>query len=89
MDIEKMENLLYQILAVILIERMVKMAKTREIACENYLYEGKCKKNREGTFRKYCQKCNLYKAKRGGIPARKDLRRKKIEDARRRDERFF
>lgn len=63
------------------------MAKTREIACQFYQFEGGCAKGRDGTFRKYCQKCDWYKAKRGGIPARQDLRRKKKEDAYRNDQR--
>lgn len=63
------------------------MAKTREIACIYYQFEGSCAKGRAGTFRKACQKCDWYKPKKGGIPARQDLRRKKQEDARRRDER--
>lgn len=61
------------------------MAKTREIACQFYEYEGGCLKGREGTFNKACQKCKLYKALPGGRPAKKDLRRQKKEDLRRRD----
>ena len=59
--------------------------KSREIACEYYLYETACSKGREGTFRKACQTCNKYKAKKGGQPARKNLRKQKREDAERRD----
>lgn len=59
--------------------------KNREIACQFYEYEGRCLKGREGTFRKACQKCKLYKAIKGGRPARKDLRRQKREDIRRKD----
>ena len=61
--------------------------KDREIACEYYMNEGNCAKGREGTFRKYCQRCKLYTPMSGGQPARKDLRRKKREDARRKDNR--
>lgn len=53
------------------------MAKDREIACEFYDHEGVCLKNHEGTFRSHCQVCKDYRAKRGGIPFRKDLRREK------------
>lgn len=53
------------------------MAKSREIACEFYLNEGNCRKGRDGTFRKQCQICNLYKPIRGGQPARPDTRREK------------
>ena len=55
------------------------MAKDREIACENNVCEGECTKGREGTFRNYCQTCNLYKPVRGGIPARKNLKKEKTE----------
>lgn len=59
--------------------------KNREIACIYYLCEGECQKGRKGTFRKACQHCDLYSPISGGEPARKDLRRKKREDARRKD----
>lgn len=53
------------------------MASTREVACIYYKWEGECSKGREGTFRKACQTCNKYKAKKGSMPARKNLKRKK------------
>lgn len=62
--------------------------KDRETACVYYLCEGECSKGREGTFRKYCQRCKLYTPLAGAEPARKDLRRKKREDARRKDKKF-
>lgn len=59
------------------------MAKDREIVCKYYECEGKCSKGREGTFRHYCQKCNKYNPVKGRLPARKNLKRKKIEKIRR------
>ena len=55
------------------------MAKTREIQCVYYLNEGNCAKGRDGTFTRKCQTCNLYKAKKGARPRRKDLRKEKNE----------
>ena len=63
------------------------MAKTREIACKYYKFEGGCEKGRKGTFYKYCQKCDWYIPVKFGTPARKDLRRQKKEDAFRYDRR--
>ena len=54
------------------------MATTREIACE-------CAKGREGTFRKACQTCKKYKAKKGSLPARQNLKRQYIEQIREHD----
>lgn len=51
--------------------------KDREIACKYYIAEKQCSKGREGTFRKYCQKCSLYLALPGGRPARKNLKHEK------------
>lgn len=59
------------------------MAKDREIVCKYYLYEGSCSKGREGTFRHKCQTCNLYEPKKGTVPARKNLRKTKLEKIRR------
>lgn len=56
--------------------------KEREIACIYYEAEGRCQKGRDGTFRKACQRCDWYKAVKGGRPARKDLRRQKKEEVR-------
>ena len=53
--------------------------KDREIACEFYEHEGCCTKGREGTFRKQCQICDIYKPVRGGQPARKNLKNEKKE----------
>ena len=61
------------------------MAKDREVVCKYYECEGKCKKGREGTFRKACQTCKKYKAKEGSLPARKNLKRQKAEKIRERD----
>ena len=61
------------------------MAKDRNTVCEFYNYEGGCSKGREGTFKKYCQTCQIYKAKKGAIPARKNLKREKMEEAKKRD----
>ena len=58
---------------------MLKMAKDRERVCEYYINEGNCRKGHEGTFRKCCQTCYDYKAKKGAIPRRKDLRKEKRE----------
>ena len=55
------------------------MAKTREIACVHYLYEGSCDLGKDGTFRGHCQICPSYKKKPGGKPARTDTRRQKAE----------
>ena len=61
------------------------MATTREIACEFYKWEGECAKGREGTFRKACQTCKKYKAKKGSLPARQNLKKQKAEKIRERD----
>lgn len=55
------------------------MGKTREIACSFYNYEGDCQKGHKGTFNKCCQFCKDYRAKRGSMPRRQDLRKKKKE----------
>ena len=57
----------------------------REVACEYYEYEHSCTKGREGTFRKACQTCKKYKAKKGGFPARKNLKKQKAEKIKMRD----
>ena len=57
----------------------MKMAKTREVACENYICEGNCAKGRSGEFRGQCQHCDLYVPIKGGRPRRKDLRQEKKE----------
>jgi hypothetical protein len=61
------------------------MASNREIACQYYMYEGGCSKGRKGTFYKSCQTCKKYVAVKGGEPARKNLKRQKIQAARKRD----
>lgn len=55
------------------------MAKTREIVCEYYEYEGSCTKGREGTFYGKCQTCDKYNPKQGAKPNRVDNRRKKLD----------
>lgn len=62
--------------------------KTREVACEFYECEGSCSKGRAGFFRKTCQTCSKYVKKAGGQPARPNLRRKKLEDIRRKEDRY-
>ena len=57
----------------------------REVSCMYYKWEGECAKGREGTFRKACQTCKKYKAKKGGLPARQNLKRQKAEKIRERD----
>lgn len=61
------------------------MAKTREIACIHYVCEGNCDLGKEGTFRKKCQTCKTYKKKPGALPARVDLRKKKLKDIQRKE----
>ena len=61
------------------------MAQTREVACEFYKWEGECSKGRAGTFRDACQTCKKYKAKKGAVPARKNLKKQKAEKIRERD----
>ena len=56
--------------------------RDREISCVSYLYEGKCAKGHKGLFRKTCQTCPDYVAVRGGRPARKNLKREKLEKIR-------
>lgn len=64
------------------------MARDREIACEFYQCEGSCTKGRAGTFRVQCQTCNKYSPIKGGALSRPNLRRKKMEDIRKREEKF-
>lgn len=61
------------------------MAATREIACAFYEYEGSCMKGREGTFWESCQTCRKYQPRKGGEPARRNLKKQKIEKSRERD----
>lgn len=62
------------------------MASEREVVCVHYKWEGgECAKGREGTFRKICQTCKKYKAKKGSLPARQNLKRQKIEKIREHD----
>jgi hypothetical protein len=55
------------------------MAKDREVACESYVCEGECKKGKPGTFRNYCQTCKAYRPIKGGLPARRNLKKEKTE----------
>ena len=57
----------------------------REVSCIYYEYEHGCSKGREGTFRDVCQTCNKYKPKKGGTPARQNLKKKKAEKIKERD----
>ena len=57
----------------------------REVACIYYVNEGNCLKGKEGTFRKACQICKKYRPKKGGNPARKNLKKHKIEKDKERD----
>ena len=50
----------------------------REIACIYYEYEGSCLKGRKGLFRSTCQICKKYTPRKGGVPARKNLKREKM-----------
>ena len=61
------------------------MGSEREVACIYYKWEGECKKGREGTFRKACQTCKKYKAKKGSLPARQKIKKQKIEKIREHD----
>ena len=61
------------------------MSKERTIACQYYMCEGDCALDREGTFWRYCQHCPDYIAIRGGKPARKNLKKEKLRDARKRE----
>ena len=70
-------------------ERTIKMARDRERACEHYLNEGNCRKGHEGTFKRCCQTCHDYVAKKGAVPRRKDLRKEKREKWFRNDENFL
>ena len=45
----------------------------------SYNNEDNYRKKHEGTFRKCCQTCYDYKAKKGAMPRRKDLRKEKRE----------
>lgn len=58
------------------------MVSEREVACVHYKWEGECAKGREGTFRKACQTCKKYKAKKAAfLLARilKNKRQRKLE----------
>ncbi len=59
--------------------------RDREIACVFYEHEGSCLKGKAGTFRKACQTCGKYKPKIGGAPARKNLKKQKMEKIRTKD----
>ena len=53
--------------------------KDREIACIHYVCEGNCDLGKEGTFRKQCQICRVYRPIPGGRPARPNLKHQKKE----------
>jgi hypothetical protein len=50
----------------------------REIPCIYYKWEGECAKGREGTFRDACQTCKKYKPKKGAVPAKRNLKKQKL-----------
>ena len=58
-------------------EEAIIVAKTREIACQHYKYEGCCDLGKKAEFRGHCQVCPSYSALKGGRPARLDKRRQK------------
>lgn len=53
--------------------------KTREIACQHYIYEHNCDLGKEAEFYGHCQTCKTYSAKRGGKAARTDNRKQKLD----------
>lgn len=55
--------------------------KEREIACQYYQFEKSCSIGKEGTFWKSCQHCSKYVPIKGGKPARKNLKKEKIQKA--------
>lgn len=57
----------------------------REIPCIYYEYEGCCKKGREGTFYGSCQTCKKYSAKKHAAPARRNNKRKRVQQLREMD----
>lgn len=61
------------------IDRREHMAKDREIQCIHYKSEGICALGKKGTFRHQCQTCKTYKKLPGGLPARKNLKKEKLE----------
>lgn len=61
------------------------MAKERNVACIFYKAETHCRKNREGTFYHYCQKCNLYNPIKGGKPARTNNKKQKLDRVRQKE----
>lgn len=63
--------------------------KERQVCCAHYAAEYDCELGKEGTFWKQCQRCSSYEPKPNGKPARLDLRQKKREDARRKEEREY
>lgn len=61
------------------------MAKERGV-CIHYVNEGNCDLGKDCAFWGHCQTCPTWKRKPGAKPARPDVRRKKLDKARRRDE---
>lgn len=64
------------------------MAKTREIVCIHYISKGNCDLGKDAEFYGICQHCQKYKPKQGMKPARVDTRKKKLDDAKKKDERW-
>lgn len=54
------------------------MAKDRYVACCYHIAEGKYQKCRECSFYKKCQTCDKYLPVKGGRPAKKNLKKKKL-----------
>ncbi len=57
----------------------------REVSCIYYACEGECLKGRAGHFRSTCQTCKKYTPRKGGVPARKNLKREKMGKLREKD----
>ena len=55
------------------------MAKDRTIACIHYVNENNCDLGKPCEFWGHCQTCKTYKKKPGGLPARTDNRRQKLQ----------
>ena len=61
------------------------MAKTREIVCIHYQNKGSCDLGKDAEFYGLCQTCPQYRKKPGAKPARVNNRRKKLEDAKKKE----
>ena len=61
------------------------MAKTREIPCIHYICAHSCALGKDAEFYKLCQTCPSYKKRPGYKPARLNLKRKKLDEIRRKE----